>query len=43
MEEILNWYFKAVAELFDRGNRDALVPAADDVVDRRLRHAAHGA
>ena len=36
MEEFLNRHIQAVAELFDRGDRDALVSSADDVVDRRL-------
>ena len=43
LEEVLNWHVQAVAELFDRGDRDALVSSADDVVDRRLGHATHGA
>lgn len=43
LEKVFNRHVKTITELFDRGNRDALVPAADDVVDRRLRYAAHGA
>ena len=43
MKKLLNRHIQAVAELFDRGDRDALVPAADDIVDRRLCYAAHGA
>ena len=43
MEEFLNRHIYAVAELFDGGDRDALVSAADDVVHRRLGHATHGA
>ena len=43
MKKLLDRHIQAVAELFDRGDRDALVSAADDVIDRRLGHAAHGA
>ena len=43
MEELLNWHIQTITELFDRRDRDALVSAADDVVHRRLCHAAHGA
>ena len=43
MKKLLNRHIQAVAELFDRGDRDAFVSAADDIVDRRLGHAAHGA
>ena len=43
MEKLLNRHIQAVTELFDRGDCDALVSAADNVIDRRLGHAAHGA
>ena len=43
LEKFFYRHVQAVAKLFDRGDRDALVPTADDVVDRRLGHAAHGA
>ena len=43
MEKLLNRQIQAVAEFFDGGDRDAFVSAADDIVDRRLCHAAHSA
>ena len=43
MEEFPNRHIQAVTELFDCGDRDALVSAADDVIHRRLCNAAHGA
>ena len=43
MEKILNRHVQAVAELFNCGDRDAVVSAADDIVHCRLGHTAHGA
>lgn len=43
MKKLLDADTQAVAEFFDRGDRRAVVPSADDVVDGGLGHAAHGA
>lgn len=43
VEEILDGDSKPVAELFDGGYGGAVVPAADDVVQRGLGDPAHGA
>jgi len=43
MKKLLNADTQTVAEFLDRGDRRAVVPAADDVVDGGLGHAAHGA
>ena len=40
MEKVYDRNAKAIAKLFDRGDRCAVVASADDVVHRRLGNAA---
>lgn len=41
MEEFLDGDTQAVTQLFDGGNCSAAVSPADNVIDSRLRDAAH--